>query len=74
MTWADIVIFEALHCLADPTDPTFQAYMNAAIPVDQRLGLIKKYPKLVEFTARIKAVKGIKEWIENRPANEEEPF
>ena len=48
--------------------------MKGAIPAQQRVDLVKKYPKLLEFVDRIKEVKGIKEWMEKRPSNEEEPF
>ena len=74
MTWSDIVVFESVRCLSDPTDPLFQKYMKAAIPAEERVALVEKHPRLVSFVAAIGQNEGIKEGMGKRPSNEEEPF
>ena len=67
-------MFELLNMVTDPTDPIFISWMQNTIPAEKRVGVLAGFPLLSDLKKRVSQVPAIKEWLEKRPKNEDEPY
>ena len=73
LTWADISVFENVSNLTDKDSPTFSKRLPW-FDQEKRMKFLDKFPLLKSHMARVSENPGIKKWLSERPANDEEPF
>jgi len=73
LTWADVVAFDSLDSLADPTSPLYTKYMQNRLG-DARVNALKDAPGIRALLKRVSDDPGIKKWLDYRKSNEDTDF
>lgn len=73
LTLADLQVAAFFKSFTDPDDPTIQ-YLLPSLHSYRTSGILDEYPQLVQHIKTVTDEPNLKEWLEKRPKNVEEPF
>ena len=73
LNWAEILIYDTLSNLFDPTSPLVKARMPW-FEAEIRSKLLDNAPLLKKLMKKVENQPGIKKWLRERPPNDQEPF